>query len=559
MAAFITTPGITHQQVHAETDRELANQASQTDATNRRPNVLVIISDDQSFPHASAYGCQAIKTPGFDVIANSGVLFTNAIVPSPGCSPMRAAFLSGRNIWQCGAAGTHGSYYPTDLPSFVHQLAAAGYRTGLTGKGWSPGSAKGWDHNPAGPQFDGKRTASPPGISSRDYAANFDAFLDTTPSDQPFCFWFGGTEPHRPYDPGLGRRMGIDPESVSVPRFLPDNANVRDDIADYMAEIQWFDTAVSKAIDRLKRDGLWNNTLVIITSDNGMPFPRAKANLYDAGIHVPLAISWPERIKQSGTCKSVVSLLDVTATILEASGTSTIGPSKSVAAGGSSLLTSLSNPILDGETVTFESVRPAAFAGRERHSSSRFNTLSYPSRCVRTDRYLYIVNERPERWPAGTPSKWSKVFYDKHGHVVEGEPGPSHGGYHDIDASPTMRSMIEGLHQPDVAKLWAAATQRRPQEELYDLQTDSACLVNLASSSSHAAIRDELAETLRRYRLETNDLRLTDPVRAEQIWEAYPRMSSLRWFAEPDWLETTADRTGPAWLEDRRPMLIDSK
>ncbi len=244
-----------------------------------RPNILIAISDDQSFPHASAYGDPAIQTPAFDRVARSGVLFRNAFTPAPGCSPMRAAFLTGREIWQIREAGTHASYFPKDLPVFTDQLADAGYFVGMTGKGWGPGKAQGWPNNPAGKSYGQHKCESPPGISSNDYAANFASFLQQRDEAQPFCFWFGGTEPHRGYDPGIGAKHGIDPSKIKLPAFLPDSETVRSDVADYLFEIQWFDSHLGRMLDQLQELGELDNTLVIVTSDNGMPFPRESESI----------------------------------------------------------------------------------------------------------------------------------------------------------------------------------------------------------------------------------------------------------------------------------------
>ena len=231
---------------------------------------------------------------------------------------MRAAFLTGREIWQLREAGTHASDFPRDLPVFTEQLSDAGYHVGMTGKGWGPGKAGDWPHNPAGKAYSNIKLESPQGISSIDYAANFDKFLEERNDDQPFCFWFGSQEPHRAYAPGIGDANGVDPDKVQVPAFLPDSAEVRSDLADYLYEIQWFDSHLVRMLDRLEALGELENTLVIVTSDNGMPFPRAKANLYEYGIHMPLAISWPSAGRRGRTPSDLVSLIDVTKTIFEA-------------------------------------------------------------------------------------------------------------------------------------------------------------------------------------------------------------------------------------------------
>ena len=261
-------------------------------AADQRPNILVAISDDQSYPHASAYGYEAISTPSFDRVARMGLLFQGAFTPAPGCSPMRAAFLTGRNIWQIEQAGTHASSFPRKYEVYQDRLEQAGYFVGYTGKGWGPGNWEdsGRERNPAGPSFSSKTLSAPAGIRKTDYAANFAEFLTQRPQDKPFSFWFGSGEPHRSFKKGIGRSNGLDPDKVRIPPFLPDTPEVRDDILDYCYEIQWFDSHLGRMLDLLADAGELKNTLVIVTSDNGMAFPRAKANVYEYGIHMPLAV-----------------------------------------------------------------------------------------------------------------------------------------------------------------------------------------------------------------------------------------------------------------------------
>lgn len=514
-------------------------------AQTRRPNILIAISDDQSYPHASAYGDAAIRTPSFDRVAKAGVLFQNAFTPAPGCSPMRAAFLTGREIWQIREAGTHASYFPTDLPVFTNQLEKSGYHVGMTGKGWAPGKAVGWPHNPAGKSYGKRKLKAPKGIASNDYAANFDDFLDARDDDQPFCFWFGASEPHRVFGKGLGKASGIDTDAISVPKFLPDEPEIRSDIADYMYEIQWFDSHLGRMLDRLQRDGQLDNTLVIVTSDNGMSFPRAKANLYEFGIHMPLVIAWPERIPAGQDTDDLVSLIDVTRTIFAAAG---VVPQQVDQLPGINLLPRYSN-----EADKVSPSRDAVYSGRERHSSSRFRTLGYPCRCVRTDTHLYIRNFAPERFPAGTPQKYNRAKYDDSGKLVSYELGPADGGYHDIDACPTLDWMIANQDRPDVARLMQLSVGLRPGEELYDIVSDPDCLNNLAADPSLAEIRERLSNLLDSYLRRTGDVRVTAPEKAN-VWETYPRVSGLRWFPEPEWARQHPEWVPEQpWLEARRP------
>lgn len=512
----------------------------------KQPNILVAISDDQSYPHASAYGDPVIQTPGFDAVARKGMLFHNAFTPAPGCSPMRAAFLTGKYIWEIGAAGTHASHFSKELKTFPYVLANSGYFVGYTGKPWGPGkyNVSGWTQNPAGPAYNKRKNESPKGISATDYFANFKDFLAANEGDKPFCFWFGGHEPHRSFGKGLGLQSGLNIDNVTVPEFLPDTPEVRNDLLDYYFEIQWFDSHLQRMVKHLEEIGELDNTLIVVTSDNGMSFPRAKANVYEYGIHMPLAISMPSKFPSNSSDEqkstdALVNLIDVTATIYDVCG---VKPQMELS--GRSLVDLLSNePAHD---------RGAAFSGRERHSSSRWNSLGYPCRCVRTKDYLYIRNYAPERWPAGTPRKYASAKYDENGNLVSSKLGPEHGGYHDIDACPTLSFMINNRELPNVGPLFSLSVDKRPAEELFNIQQDAACLHNLVDSAEHATVLQEMRELLSTKLKSTGDLRELDFEQSHQ-WEQYPRYSSLRWFPEPKWIESGITIPTQQWLEDRRP------
>ncbi len=383
-------------------------------------------------------------------------------------------------------------------------------------------------------------------IYSPELLAAQEEFLQARQDDAPFCFWYGGHEPHRGYGAGLGAKHGIDPAAIEVPAFLPDRPEIRSDLADYYFEIEWFDQHLQRMLAQLEAAGELDNTLVVVTSDNGMPFPRAKANLYEYGIHMPLAISWPQRVAAGQSSDQLVSLLDVTATIYEAA---EVAPAVDQPLTGRSLM-----PLLTASETTRQPAWPTAvFSGRERHSSSRFNSLGYPCRAIRTDQFLYIRNYKPERWPAGTPRKYASVAYDADNAPHAIRWGPLHGGYHDIDACPALTFLIQHRDQPDVAPLFHAAVDKRPPEELYQIKEDPGCLQNLALDPAFAAARQQLAERLSAHLRETGDLRELDP-QAADVWETYPRYSHLRWFPEPAWATANPDQVPrQSWLEKRRP------
>lgn len=476
-----------------------------------RPNILIAISDDQCFPYASAYGASGVSTPAFDEVARRGVLFTNAYGASPGCSPCRAALLTGRHTWQLEHAGTHASTFSLKYPTFPEVLAELGYFTGLTGKGWGPGDYKsnGRKHNPAGPAFTSQKLDPPGGISENDYAGNFSEFLKQRPAGKPFCFWYGASEPHRAYEKGIGRKSGKQLESALVPPFLPDTPEVRSDILDYNVEIEWFDTHLGRMLRMLETSGELDNTIVIVTADNGMAFPRAKANCYEYGIHMPLAICWPAKAPGQRRVDDLIGFVDLTATVYEATG---VQP-PAIGISGKSLV-----PLLvSGKEGVVEPDRTAVFSARERHSSSRYNNLGYPQRAMRSGNFLYIWNCRPERWPAGAPTAVNK----------DGVLAQQHSGYHDIDSGPTLKFLVDQRDNPAISQFFHWAVDKRPAVELYDVVADPGCLKNLAGLPEFAAAQQKLKSQLDSYLRQTQDPRIID---GGDIFETYERTSALRLF-----------------------------
>ncbi len=471
----------------------------------KRPNILFAISDDQSFPHVSAAGDAVVKTPAFDRVAERGVFFTNAVSGSPGCAPSRAVILTGRPHWQLGEAGTHAAHFSTGLEVYPELLEAAGYHVGYTGKGAGPANfeASGWEHNPAGNPWQEKTFESTPeGIRQTDYAANFDDFLAARDSGQPFCFWYGGSEPHRRFQNGIGLESGKKLHDVIVPGFLPDCDVVRSDILDYYYEVEWYDTQLGKMLDSLEAAGELENTLVVTTSDNGMAFPRAKATMYEYGIHMPLAVSWPAAFEGGRTVEDLISFTDFAPTFLEAAGVT----APEVVTGRSFL-----DVLRSGKAGRVDASRTSACSGRERHSHARFDNLGYPARALRTHDYLYIRNFAPERYPAGVPEE-----------------------YYDIDASPSKSYLIENKDDPAVKPFFEMTMEKAPGEQLFDISADPACLKNLAEEPAFAAQKSALAEELESTLRATGDLRVTG---GGDIWESYPRFNTMRpelgGFAEP--------------------------
>ncbi len=284
----------------------LTNCTFDSDDSTSKPNILFCIADDVTYQHMGAYGCEWVKTPAFDKVADNGLLFTNAYTPNAKCAPSRSIIATGRNSWQLEQAGNHWSYFPTKFQTYAETLLQNGYFTGYTAKGIAPVVAKtesGAPRHLLGKAYNSERLTPPTSeISNIDYAANFEAFLKDKPNGQPFCFWYGGMEPHRFYEYGSGITKGK--KNVNdvdkVYSFWPDKETTRTDMLDYAYELEYFDSHLGRMLSMLEEKGMLENTLIVVTADNGMPFPRVKGQAYEYSNHLPLAIMWKNGIKQPG-------------------------------------------------------------------------------------------------------------------------------------------------------------------------------------------------------------------------------------------------------------------
>ncbi len=438
-----------------------------------RPNILLAIADDLSWPHLSAYGCRFVNSPNSDRIAREGVLFHNCFTTAPTCTASRGSLLTGRYPWQLEEGCQLWGLLPKKFRTYPDILEDAGYVIGLTNKGWGPGSieASGRTRNPAGPSFDDHRcTPLTSRMNSNDYAANFAAFLDRKPDDRPFCFWYGSKEPHRAYEQGSGLKHDKRLEDVDVPAYLPDCDVVRSDMLDYALEVERFDDDLGKMIALLEERGELDNTLVIVTGDNGFPFPRAKATVYQNGCHVPLAVRWGANCPPARNVSDFVSFADFAPTMLEAAG---LEP-RDVPFSGRSFL----DVIRSGKSGRVDPARDHVFTGRERHGYNRPGNVGYPMRSIVTDDYLYIHNFEPEN------------------------------GLNDVDGSPTRDLLLNGKDDPDLHPYWELTWGMRPHDELYTAAEGPDCLRNVAADPAHADQVPRLRERLFRALRDQGDPRM---------------------------------------------------
>ena len=413
-----------------------------------RPNILFCIADDWGAPHASIYGNDdAVKTPTFDRIAREGALFHNAYVSSPSCTPCRNSIMTGQWHWRLqGGANLYGTL-PQSVETYSRLLKKSGYHTGSWRKSFGPGKLEGkfLTEHPAG----------------KVYRKGFEEFLSDRPAkDTPFCFWLGASDPHRGYKKGSGKQSGIDPSKIKLFSFFPNDPEIRSDVADYYFEVQRFDSDVAKAVAQLEEIGELENTIIVVTGDHGMPFPRCKSNLYDSGTRVPLAIRWGQKIKRGQVFLDFVSLTDLAPTFLQAA---KVNIPKEMT--GKSILSTITSK---GE------LRKFILTGKERHVPSQENPSmeGYPSRSYRDHKFLYIRNYSPNLWPNGTPN-WQKATI-------------KNTWYGDTDNGPT-KSIIVELGAKSKFYQWSFA--KRPAEELYDLAKDHDQLNNIAEKTPEIVAR----------------------------------------------------------------------
>ena len=439
--------------------------------STKKPNILFIVADDWS-KHAGIFGDKVVRTPNIDRLGKNGLIFDQAFCSAASCSPSRASILTGKHPHQIAEGGNLWGSLPVRIPNFVSLIQASGGFVGSEQKGWGPGNFKigGYQDNPAGKNF-----------------KNFEEFLGAKPKDKPFFFWFGSIDPHRDYVKGTGEQAGLDPQKVKVPGFLPDTDVVKKDILDYYFEVERFDSNVGKLIATLESKGELENTLIVITSDNGMPFPRAKATCYDSGTNIPLIMYWKGKIK-SARSSELVSLIDLAPTMLDVMGIEKPAdlPSKSLI------------NLINGRPIAH---RNAVFVERERHANVRKGDLGYPVRGIRTKEFLYLRNFEPNRFPAGDPQKWVAV-----------------GPYGDIDDSPSKQLiMSDSAHY---AFFFDRTLKKRGSEELYDLKNDPSQLHNLANEIRYDKQKNKLKIELEAWMKRTNDPRLINP--NTNLWDKYP-------------------------------------
>ena len=442
--------------------------------SDARPNILFCLADDVSFPFWGAYGCKWVRTPHIDQLASQGMLFMNAYTCNAKSGPSRSCILTGRNSWQLEAACNHFAFWPSQFKTFAEVMRENGYVVAKTGKGWAPGDPgriNGKRRELIGPSFDRiKLTPATPEISNIDYAANFAEFIDTRDKSQPFFFWYGSLEPHRFYEYGSGVNKGKyrTADIDRVPPYWPDCEETRNDMLDFAFELEHFDAHLGKMVEKLKAEGSLDNTIVVVTADNGMPFPRIKGQAYHASNHLPMLVYWPKGIPQKGVKNfDFVNFIDLAPTFLEVAGID--GEAKGMQQiEGKSMLS-----LIKSGKSKYDSSRNHVLIGKERHDIGRPDDAGYPIRGIVTEQYLYVYNFEPDRWSAGNPET----------------------GYLNCDGGAIKTELIKD-GKTEAHKYWSLNFGKRPQEELYDIVKDPDCMHNLISSGEERKVADKLRKQM---------------------------------------------------------------
>lgn len=440
------------------------------------PNILFAIADDWG-AHASAYGTPWIRTPSFDRVAKEGLLFSHAYTPNAKCAPSRACILTGRNSWQLKEAANHICYFPPEFKGWGEALAEHGWNVGYTMKGWGPGVANDANGKPrlmTGKPWNQKKAKPPTSeISDNDYSANFSAFLDAAPAGKPWCFWYGAIEPHRAYEFGSGVKLGGKKLSDidHVPACWPDNDTVRNDMLDYAFEAEHFDRHLGRMIAELEKRGLLENTLIIATSDHGMPFPRSKGNANALANHVPFAVMWKGGIAHPGrVIEDFISFIDLAPTIIEVAGKKWSDTGMAESSGRS--LNEIFRSEKSGQIIA---ARDHVLIGKERTDIGRPHDWGYPIRGIVTRDSVFIENFEPTRWPGGNPET----------------------GYMDCDAGATKSFILDAHRKNSADPFWAQCFGLRPATEFYDLKSDPDFTRNIATDLRATILRDQLYAELK--------------------------------------------------------------
>lgn len=432
----------------------------------QRPNILLLLSDDHSYPFVSTFGDTNVSTPNLDRLASEGFKGRRFFTACPQCVPSRAALMTG--LSPVAARMTRfTSPLPKDQITFPEILKLeAAYHIGVCGRSYHL-DGSGAQNNPVLERVlseNGLRTfqgrmdfvqngpdREVPGIVSK--------FLDERPQDRPFFLWANFSDPHHVWD--APEKYRPNPAALKVPLHLPDFPGVREQLADYCAEVNRLDESVGNVLKEFEKRSLLDNTIIVFIGDNGAALPHGKGSLYDPGSNVPFIAKGPG-IQPGGDSSNLLSGEDIGPTLLEAAGVSTSDKMT-----GQSFWGLLTGKPYQSRSHLFVERGPHGSAPVAVDMSSGGYDLG---RAVRSDRYKLIYNCTP----------W-----------IPYSPVDSAGG-----AAWTQMKQAKEEGTLDASLVGTYFTSPRPVYELYDLTEDPAELKNLAGTKELADVEDDLRAAL---------------------------------------------------------------
>lgn len=429
---------------------------------NKHPNIILFIGDDISWNDIGCYGNDVVKTPNIDRLAREGLRFTNAFLTASSCSPSRCSIISGKYPHSNGAAELHTPLPESEISTLYPLiLKENNYYTGQAGK-WHLGAA-------AHRAFD--RYTDNNGYDNGDGGEkNWVKFLKERPTGKPFFFWLASYDAHRPWGADTFK-ITHDPLKMKIPPYFADTPETRQDMASYYNEIGRFDFYIGKVREELEKQGVLENTLIIVMADNGRPFPRCKTRVYDSGMKTPFVVFWPKGIRNKGSeTKSLISAIDIAPAILELAG---IKPPDEYQ--GKSFVPVLKNPTSEIRTAIF--------------SEHNWHDYEAHERMIRTKDYLYVLNSRPNL---------------------------TNGGPADSKSSPTQHALNKVRNDGKLTQAQADVFMApRPAEELFNVKNDPEQFLNLASMPQYQEKLKELRGLLNNWQYHTGD---TTPDELTKDW-----------------------------------------
>lgn len=451
-------------------------------------SVLLLIADDWS-PIAGCYGNAVIRTPNIDTLARRATVFDNAFCTTPSCAASRAGILTGQHSHTNGMYGLahdiHGFRTHEHIRSIPAVLRDADIPAALCGKSHI-GPASVYPFVNEGPSTAGGTGAA---WSAAELAEQAEQVLAGFGS-RPFYLHVGSMYPHR-------RRMGdtaqgfpfdvhteefgdahyrYSPDEVIVPPWLPDVPEVRGDLADYYGYVTRYDHFVGEQLRVLEQSGRADDTLVIVMTDHGMPFPGAKASSFDSGHHCPLVIARPVAAGGGGArCDAMVNWLDIAPTVYD-----WLGVDASLVPGdlpGRSLLPILDQPSPEGWDHTFYS--------HCLHEISNY----FPYRVMRGRRFKYVRN-----------LAWQLPM-----------PLPS-----DLFRSPTWQAVLDqGLTM--MGGRPTSRTLHHDREAVFDMEADPLEVHNLIADAAFENVAEEMRRATLEMRVTTKDPWLEQSVQEGEV------------------------------------------